>query len=322
MAELVGISTGAQATEEVTDQKTILVSTYLFSATFPYLEMILNSVDIPYDQQNPGPGPAQLPLSLVPNLIPDIGRAVGDFNSVPRADPPYRDPQSFIIAALTNPDVNGREPDWGYYLTYHLTPNAIEGPANLQDLYLLITRFVLPRLIIENRRFQHVMYLRFPHLQVDHPLRYDSFGLTAEGQVPLNAILVTPRAPEVGDYRPNIPLNYVATVNVRPILRTTPTPDGSRFVEWLNSNPPPLSTAPFVPDQVHHRPSELDNHLAFPEATLRALPMGQLIQMTIRVLSIFWFLSQRNAQLGSHLAGPGFGPGPGPGPAPFGGAVA
>lgn len=213
--------------------------------------------------------------------------------------PPFRYLPSVYVASFTNPNLSGPEPDWTNHLTYFLTPDAIHGPANLQDLYLLLTRVVLPRLIIENRQWMQRMYLRYPDLGLDHPLRYDAFPNSAAGQQPMANIQVFPRAQL--DHRPNVPLSFVAHVSPRPILRTTPTPDGRRFVEWLNTTPQPLVPGGAVPPQMGHRASELDQHLGLTEVTIRGLQMGALIRGTSRALTIFWWLSQCNTQLAQHF---------------------
>jgi hypothetical protein len=168
-------------------------------------------------------------------------------------------------------------------------------------LYLLLTRVVLPNLIIENRQYIHVMYSRYPHISANHPLRYDAWENSAESEQNLAHIQVIPPVQSDHDHRPNIPLGFAANIHPRPIFRSTPTPDGGRFLQWLNANPQPLAPGHPVPAQMTHRASELDHHLAISELAIRGFQVGDLLRRTVRVLNIFWWLVRNNSEFEQRL---------------------
>jgi hypothetical protein len=240
-----------------------------------------------------------LALLQLRDEIPLVDEAVGDFNSTPREQPPYRDIPSIIVAAMTNPDIAAPEPDWTAILTYFLTRTPPHGLSNLQDLYMLLVRVVVPRAIIVNRHYMHVAYTRYPLSLMDNAIRYDAWGLTPMGRQHPGAIQVP--FPAGADPRWVLPLHYTANIAPRSILRSRPTPDGNRFLQWLHDDPQPLNEHQPIPFQMAHQSSELDYHLTVPETTVRAMPIGELIRQTTRVLNIFWWLSGNNSQFREYM---------------------
>ncbi|KAF2274035.1 uncharacterized protein EI97DRAFT_444327 [Westerdykella ornata] len=245
--------------------------------------------------------PPAASLEAVLKGIPPVDAAVAEFNSMSNTEPPFRDVPSIIIAYLIRPELvpGGTEPDWMQYLSYFMRSQAVAGFGNLQDLHVLITRIVLPHAIIENRRHMEQLYTTFPDYPVQDRLRYDGWGETRRGQVNPAHIVIRPPIP-IGP-RPNLALSTVASIPQRAILRSFPTPDGAKFLEWLTS---PQSTAEgaAIPVQMTHRSSELDGYLTESEEQIRRLNLGDLMRRTIRVLNIFWWIKENNRRFEGYRA--------------------
>ena len=204
--------------------------------------------------------------------------AVADFNSVPAQQPPFRDLPSVLIGHLNRPDVNNPQPNWFEILQYFIGRQW--GIENLQYLFIFIVRIALPNVIRRNRRYMLEMYTRFPIVRYECRLRYDSW--TTPGPVQMPAI------------PPH--LNIQGTGIPRTIMRSQPNPDGVDFTRWLQQRPNPIIQGMPVPTNLMiHRYTSIDSFLTYSEHAVRTAPLHPLLQMTIRALNIFWFISTRNA---------------------------
>ncbi|KAF2243781.1 hypothetical protein BU26DRAFT_609109 [Trematosphaeria pertusa] len=203
-------------------------------------------------------------------------RLFGDFNDMPRYQEPLRDVPSILLAHISRPDVYAAEPDWTSLMGYFLSKGR-QGYGNLQDLYVFITRFVLPLTIIDNRKMVLDMYLARRDLPSNIRLRYDAWNINDH-------------------VRPDMePVSFPALdIPVRSVVPSDPTPNGTDFLQWLNMPPnTPLS----VPVQLQHRRSQLDLYLNEHESVIRRIVPGALLLRTARVLHLFWWLAGNNARL-------------------------
>ncbi|KAF2465648.1 uncharacterized protein BDR25DRAFT_318489 [Lindgomyces ingoldianus] len=226
-------------------------------------------------------------------LIPTSDIAIPDFNSVPFKTQPWRDVPSIIITHLQIPNpLSPPDPNWESLLRFFLTPQPnvpiSHGHGNLQDLYMLVTRIVIPNLIITNRVHIWDMYLTRGNLTTRCLLRYDAWDFLPRYQQQSPAV-TKPRL--YGD----------RTGNPRAILRSYVTPDGDAFLAWLNAAPQlppqwPVNTP--IPSQMAHHPSvELDVYLHDSEDWIRGMDPRILLQRLERVLEMFWWLASNNARL-------------------------
>jgi hypothetical protein len=255
------------------------------------------------DDNTPRAQPAQAAnhqdLDNVVRQIPEMDFAMADFNSIAVSTAPFRDVPSIFVVHLNRPDLSRPDPEWRHLLSFFVTPQAVHGFANLQDLYVLLVRVVLPNAIIKNRAYMLHLYTQYPGIPARNSLRYDGWGDTVKGKEnPAHIQLVAPL--QTGP-RPNLDPMLRSNIPPRPIFRSRPTPDGAQFLHWLCTPPPPLIPGTPVPAQMMHRRSELDDHLCIPEVVLRALPLQDLMRRTIRALNIFWWLSGNNARFESYM---------------------
>ena len=240
---------------------------------------------------------AQAEVDDIIQSIPELGSAIADFNSVPAHLPPYRDVPSIIIRYLSLPvDPSAQEPEWERLLLHFLTPQALRGFENLQDLFVFVVRIVLPNMIIKNRRYMRLFYEQYPESPVRNRLRYDGWSETERGQEdPTSTRYLVPE---------DTPLSRTATINLlqRPVMRSCPTPDGISFHHWLCTKPSPSrGHGNFAPRQMEHRHSELDAYLTMSEEGIRGMRLRGLLQSTIRVLQIFWWLACNNARFEHYI---------------------
>ena len=235
-----------------------------------------------FDQNLSSPARGQVSGDSLIRNIPSPENALGSFQSVPSNSPPQRDIPSILIAHLGRPITSDPEPKWTELLNYFSTDRALQGMANLQDLYVFITRIAIPNTIITNRRL--VLAFFTSNENQDAPqnirLRYDSWGgkdyLPLEREQPLPA---------------SFPL-----ISPRPILRSGMTPNGNDFLRWLHLPPDALPQVR-VPQQMIHRRTQLDLWLDENEAAVRRTHPRALLARTAKVLSMFWWLSGCNEAL-------------------------
>lgn len=262
--------------------------------------------------------------------IPPLGAVLADFNSVNVFRRPYREFPSALLAILqTWTNTGGDEPNWGLYLQYYQTPQCNDGLGNLQDLLLLLCRFVLPNHLIVNRHRVYHVYLDCPHLQTlaDFHLRYDTWVFSTHGRLPLSrdAVAIAPNSNEHGrlplrrdvvaiapnnnkhgrlplprdavaiaantnKHRRNLPLDHFHKISNRSIFRSMQTPDGNLFLQWLRG-PTPDS------NQLGHQASEIDHYLVLSEDAIREMNLGTVTWNIIRVLQMVWWVMGLNWQL-------------------------
>jgi len=203
------------------------------------------------------------------NMIPEPTLAITNVTL-----PPFRSIPPDIIAAITTPEPNVYlEPDWRALLAHFESPNASYGLANLQDLYLWLTRVGIPNAIIDNRRFLLHFYLRNRNAPPNTTLCYDAYA-AIDTYTPLTN---EPRAS---------PANRVPSHS---IFASFPTPDGRRFSQWLRNDifvPAPGHS----PAQLRHGVSVLDGYLDEDETALRQVERAALVERTVKVLRIYWWL--------------------------------
>ncbi|KAF2260551.1 hypothetical protein CC78DRAFT_547392 [Lojkania enalia] len=241
----------------------------------------------------PVPPSSQVSLPTSPDQllsqIPAMDWAMAEFNSQPSSRLPFRDVPSLLHTTILRPCVAEQvEPDWQQLLSYFRSPQARDGIANLQDLYILLTRVALPNTIIINRRLMLCLYMAKLDLGDRLGLRYDIWSLTPGGRSnPGDISLPSPGIPN--PQFPNVPS--------RAIFAGLPTPDGSRFVHWLNQGPdlPPAHNS--LPAQMQHHLGELDQYLVDEESLIRAMVPDNLLRRTARVLRIYWWVTWCNVRL-------------------------
>ncbi|KAL1594533.1 hypothetical protein SLS60_010293 [Paraconiothyrium brasiliense] len=217
--------------------------------------------------------------------IPFQEKAFSDFQSVPFAQPPKRDVPSIVIAHLSNPQTQSPEPDWVLLMDHFRQDRCLDGPGNCQDLYVFVTRIVLPNVIIDNRRLLHELYMAKRTLSANVRFRYDYWHTHST---------YTPPSAE--------PLDATQSRPNRPVLRSVPTPSGQNFQQWLSQ---PLNTPVHkrpCPGQLVHRPCALDGYLNEDEGVVRRVKPEALLQRTGKVLSLFWWVSAQNAWLKRYMA--------------------
>ncbi|KAJ4359685.1 uncharacterized protein N0V89_000241 [Didymosphaeria variabile] len=237
--------------------------------------------------------------------IPFQESAFSDFQSVPFAQvihmytprnsfasanyllqPPKRDVPSIVIAYLSVPQTQGPEPDWVQLMDHFRQDRCLDGPGNCQDLYVFVTRIVIPNVIIENRRLLHELYMAKRTLSANVRFRYDYWHTHDATYAPPSAE----------------PLNAFQTRPNRPVLRSVPTPSGQNFKQWLAQ---PLNTPVHkqpCPGQLMHRPCALDGYLNEDEGSVRRIKPEALLQRTGKVLNLFWWISAQNACLKRYMA--------------------
>ncbi|KAF2744640.1 hypothetical protein M011DRAFT_470239 [Sporormia fimetaria CBS 119925] len=256
------------------------------------------------------PAPPQRPA------MPDNTTAIADFNSLPDNRPPFRDAPSVIIGHLSLPDHKQPEPDWVVFLAHYMrthreTGNGYQSVADLQYLFLLISRVLLPNAIVENRQLLLEVFTVYPGLQGYNRLRYDAFDNSPRGKDDVDSIHVVV-APSGGDHR-NLPFDYPVQEKVqqplaldkrfhippRSIFASTTTPNGTDFVAWLIDSPLPLVNGAEL-GQMAHQKSQLDIYMTLPEVELRALNLLQLVRRTTRLLQMWFWLTGNNVRLQQH----------------------
>ncbi|KAL5374785.1 hypothetical protein DPSP01_011714 [Paraphaeosphaeria sporulosa] len=213
--------------------------------------------------------------------IPFPEKAVSDFQSVPFAQPPQRDVPSIIVAHISNPQTSNAEPDWILLMNHFKEKRSLDGVGNLLDLYVFMTRLVLPNAIIQNRRLLHELYMEKRNLSPNIRFRYDYWHTHAPTYTPPSAQ----------------PLDLIQSRPSRPVLRSVPTPSGQNFLQWLSL---PLNTPADkqpCPNQLLHRPCHLDAYLNEDEGFVRRIRPEALLQRTAKVLSLFWWIAVQNAWL-------------------------
>jgi hypothetical protein len=222
----------------------------------------------------------QYPSDSLIRDIPFPEKAISDFHSVPANSPPHRDIPSILIAHIGNPNTSGPEPNWITLLEYFSTSHALNGIENLQDLYIFLTCIAIPNAIIANRRLLLAFYTssRNQNAPQNIRLRYDSWARTD---------YIPPSQEQPTTFQPNAP---------RPILRSSMTPNGTNFIQWLQI-PPTTSPYTHVPSQMIHRPSQLDLWLGEDEGVVRRVHPKALLLRTARVLGLFWWLCGCNGVL-------------------------
>ena len=99
-------------------------------------------------------------------------------------------------------------------------PNAIQPLSNLQDLHLWLVRVGIPNTVIDNCRFLLHFYVQNPTTSRATPLRYDD-------QAPIQTYI--PLAKVTQTSSPDAVSNHS-------VFRDYPTPDGSRFIQWLQTS--------------------------------------------------------------------------------------
>ncbi|ORY08449.1 hypothetical protein BCR34DRAFT_11343 [Clohesyomyces aquaticus] len=245
-------------------------------------------------------------LQAIPNTavarIPETEFAISDFNSVMAGGPPFRDVPSALVAHLTNPDPASVTPNWLQFLQHFFDRD--HGMGNLQDLYLMITRVLLPNQIIEMRQnFLDLEAANAPQpsaqtMQLTRPISAQDMQIVYTRAWPVNP---APAPTRQGQYIPAYrdrptPTNTPALT--RPILRSYTTPDGAAFVNWLQTPippaHPPYNMSPVTPQ------TELAIYLMDDEAWIRdqnRLHPRSLAHRTRRVLEIFWFLAEKNQRV-------------------------
>ncbi|KAL5395084.1 hypothetical protein PMIN06_006481 [Paraphaeosphaeria minitans] len=213
--------------------------------------------------------------------IPSPEKAVSEFQSVPFAHPPQRDVPSIIIAHISKPQTSNAEPDWIPLMNYFQGNRCLDGTGNLQDLYVFMTRLILPNAIIHNRRLLHELYMEKRTLSPNLRFRYDYWHTQASTYTPLAAEAFEP----------------VPSRPTRSVLRSVPTPSGQNLLHWLSLalNTPPHKQP--CPDQLVHRPCHLDAYLDEDEGLVRRMRPEALLQRTAKVLSLFWWVAAQNAWL-------------------------
>jgi len=187
-----------------------------------------------------------------------------------------------LIAHIGNPNLTAQEPDWERLLQYFSLGSANNGFGNLQDLYVFLTRVVVPNAIIANRRLLIELYTARRTLSPHLHLRYDA--CPTFGGVPLTSELL------------------MATVNTPPcaVMATVPTPNGADFLAWLDAVPfVPPELRP-VPVQLRHRRSHLDGYMNEDERHVRKVVPGSLAKRTAKVFHIFWWLTFANKRLNQY----------------------
>jgi hypothetical protein len=224
--------------------------------------------------------------------IPSPEKAIGDFHGVPANSYPHRDIPSILIAHIGNPETLDfktktlkLEPDWLELLEHFSSKRAMEGMANLQDLYIFITRLAIPNAIIQNRMLILAFYTDLRGAPQNIRLRYDAWA----GD---NYIAPEQEQPLPDDFQRIAP---------RPILSSGMTPNGTNFIQWLDhmltvqlDKPYPHS---YTPPQQVHRITLLDPYLEENEASVRLMHPRALMHRTARVLNMFWWVCQCNAKL-------------------------
>jgi hypothetical protein len=217
-----------------------------------------------------------------------MGIAIAEYNSVATNGRPHRNVPSSIPAYLYQPNFSEPEPNWHFQISYFFTSK--HGFDNLQDLYVFLNRVVLPNIIRTNRQQLQQLYLARPQAPLQCVLRYDHWGLTPLGKLRLANIHVVPPPRRPGQPQP-VALNATWNNQVRSIFRSYLTPDPAQFYNWL------CSASQQIPAQIQHQHSELDDYLSIPESIIRSWTFGMLYQHTIRLLNIFWFISEANHRL-------------------------
>ncbi|KAF1956985.1 hypothetical protein CC80DRAFT_491848 [Byssothecium circinans] len=213
--------------------------------------------------------------------IPFPEQAVSDFNGVPIHEPPFRDISSNIIGSLGNPQLHLAEPDWEQFLRYFAGRH--HGIANLQDLYVFLTRVALPNAVIINRRLLLQYFLANRNATPRIAVRYDAYNWRNMPYIPL---------------RQERPTTFLPRVQNRPIFRSALAPNGTNMVRWLQTpmNTPPPEYPPF-PHQMIHRPSQLDMYLQENETDVRGIHPQNLTRRTVEVFHAWWWVVGRNRWL-------------------------
>ncbi|KAF2449355.1 hypothetical protein P171DRAFT_469425 [Karstenula rhodostoma CBS 690.94] len=235
--------------------------------------------------------------------IPFPEKAISDFQSVPFAQPPRRDVPSIIIAHISNPQTSNTEPDWIVLMNHFKESRCLDGVGNCQDLYVFMTRLVMPNAIIDNRRLLHELYMEKRTLSPDVRFRYVSFWPSFTRPVLTLANAVLPSYDywhtHATSYTPPSaePLEAVQSRPTRPVLRSVPTPSGQNFLQWLSMPMNTPADKQLCPNQLVHRPCHLDAYLNEDEGHVRRIRPEALLQRTAKVLSLFWWLKAQNAWL-------------------------
>lgn len=159
-------------------------------------------------------------------------------------------------------------------------PNAIQPLANLQDLYLWLVRVGIPNAVIDNRRFLLHFYSRNPTASRQTPLRYD-------GQAPIQNYI--PLANVTQTSAPNAIPNHS-------VFHGYSTPNETRFTQWLRTAIH-VPAGRQVPVQMQHQQTQLDGFLTENETEIRQVEPTALLERTVTLLGIYWWLWMRNRRL-------------------------
>ncbi|PSN73469.1 hypothetical protein BS50DRAFT_582999 [Corynespora cassiicola Philippines] len=143
-------------------------------------------------------------------------------------------------------------------------PPTHHGPANLQDLYVFLTRIAIPNAVIDNRRLFLELYSVQPELTSAITLRYDMCPLAD-------------RIHRIQYVVPDVMFGP-AIFRVRPIFRNIPTPDGTCVLEWLRVTFSKNTTAMY---QLTYRDGGIDGLLNEPERNVRAMEHGEFEERVV-----------------------------------------
>ncbi|CAE6996413.1 hypothetical protein P3342_000376 [Pyrenophora teres f. teres] len=193
----------------------------------------------------------------------------------------FRTVNPSLISLLGVPNSTMPEPDWTTLVSYYL-PLA-HGLANLQDLYILLTRAVLPNAVIENRRlllYLHTDLVDTMYIPASLPLRWDT--------CPKIPLYISPAAEDRHD---------LDTIAPRPIfVAPMRTPDGNRFLTWLREriHGPHASRYPM---QMDYTWCELEGWFDEDEREVRRMSGGVLVRRAVQVLEVWWWVVGANAKL-------------------------
>jgi hypothetical protein len=250
------------------------------------------------------PPRGQTPAFMLIRDIPYAEKAIGDFHGVPANSYPHRDIPSIIIAHISNPETFDfktntlkPEPKWAQILHFFSTDTPIkfqgvsQGIPNLQDLYMFMTRIAIPNAVIQNRLLTLGFYADNQGAPPNIRLRYDAWG---------GSDYIEP------EQEPPLPPNF-ERVAPRPILTSGTTPNGTNFAQWLRqplyvqlTTPNPRSYSP--PQLQLRRNTQLDLYLEENEAAIRGMHPRALLNRTVKVLRLFWWVCTCNAKLAWYLA--------------------
>lgn len=171
-------------------------------------------------------------------------------------------------------------------LSYFSSNQALQGLANLQDFYLWVTLVGIPNAVVDNRRFLLHFYLRNIDASMNLKLRYDTSLGVGQSSLQQNYVPLNNLAQASPSY----------TIPNHSIFQSYETPDRLHFAQWL-STPIHLPANVAFPSQMYHQCSALNGFVNEDEAAVRQVERGALLNRTVNVCRLFWWLWCANRKL-------------------------